>query len=100
MISNRNVFKHANMEDMNKEEIRKNAAEMSKLMHKLRPVNPQCYLDNDIHSMSVTAHAIYFFDPGFSVKCDITFFLFAKTLYYFASQNPVQQEMVKKAMNY
>ena len=100
MINNRHVFKHMNMEDMSRAEIRKNAAEMSAMMHKLRPVDPKCYLQNDIHSMTITAHAIYFFDPGFSVKCDITFFLFAKTLYYFASQNPVQQEIVRKAMNY
>lgn len=100
MVENINVFKHQNLEDSDLSETRKNAAAMSALMHKIRPVDPKCYLENDIHSMSITAHAIYYFDPGFSVKCDITFFLFAKTVYYFASQNPVQQEFVRKAMNY
>ena len=100
MGKNKNVFKHPNIEDLNRKQSRKVAALMSLEMHKKRPVDPQCYLKNDIHQMSLTAHATYFFDPGFSVKCDITFFLYAKTLYFFASENPVQQEMVRQAMNY
>lgn len=91
MAQNPHIFKHNDQEDMDRSQARKNGAIMSLAMHKLRPVKPTCYLQNDIHSMSITAHAIYAFDPGFSVKCDITFFLYAKTLYYFASQNPVQQ---------
>ena len=72
---------------------------MVKAMHKLRPVDPKCYLQGDIHSMSVTAHAIYYFDPGFSVKCDISYFLYAKSLHFFSSSNPIQQEITAKAMS-
>ena len=100
MKENPNIFKHPNMEDFNRKEARKCCAEMSLAMHKLRPISSECYLQNDIHQMSLTAHSIYFFDPGFSVKCDISYFLYAKTLYYFASQNPVQQEYVRKGMKF
>ena len=100
MGKNKHIFKHSNIEDVDRKELRKITAIMSLTMHKLRPVDPKCYLKNDIHQMSMTAHASYFFDSGFSVKCDITFFLYAKTLYYFSSSNPVQQEMARQAMNY
>lgn len=53
-----------------------------------------------MHALSIIAHAIYHFDPGFSVKCDITFFLYAKTLYYFAGENPTQQKLMHEAMTY
>lgn len=65
------------------------------LLHRERPVSPALKYDTDIHSLSVIAHATYNFDPGFSVKCDISFFLYGKTLYFFASENPVQQNLVK-----
>ena len=98
-IQNPDIFKHANLEDFSREEERKSAAIMVKAMHKLRPVDPKCYLQGDIHSMSVTAHAIYYFDPGFSVKCDISYFLYAKSLHFFSSSNPIQQEITAKAMS-
>jgi hypothetical protein len=68
-------------------------------LHKKRPVSPSIY-DSDIHALSLIAHGNYHFDPGFTVKCDITFFLYAKTLYYFASENPIQQKLVREAMTY
>lgn len=84
MISNPQIFKHSNLEDFNRSEERLNAAQMVLTMHKLRPVRPEEY-KTDIHSLSIVAHAIYHFDPGLSVKCDITFFLYAKTVYFFAA---------------
>ena len=68
-------------------------------MHQLRPVRPEQY-KTDIHALSIVAHAIYHFDPGLSVKCDITFFLYAKTVYFFAGPNPSQQKMAEDAMTY
>lgn len=72
---------------------------MSLTMHKLRPVKPTSE-NPDMHAYSIIAHALYHFDPGFCVKCDITFFLYAKTVYNFASENPVQQKLMKEAMSY
>lgn len=57
---------------------------MTLTMHKLRPVSPEIYPE-DPHALSIVAHALYHFDPGFCVKCDISFFLYAKTIYNFAS---------------
>lgn len=53
-------------------------------MHKSKPV-PQSVYDTDLHALSIIAHTTYHFDPGFCVKCDITFFLYAKTIYFYAS---------------
>lgn len=63
-------------------------------MHKLRPFSSENYI-NDPHAMSIISHAIYHYDPGFCVKCDISFWLYGKTVYNFASSNPVQQKMAK-----
>lgn len=99
MIENPQIFKHSNLEDFNRRQERLNAVEMAFTMHKLRPVQPSA--DNpDVHAISIIAHALYHFDPGFCVKCDITYFLYAKTLYNFASDNPVQQRIMRDAMSY
>lgn len=58
--------------------------------HRLRPLEEKDYL-KDIHEISIATHAAYSFDAGFSVKCDISYFLYAKSIYSFASNNPVQQ---------
>ena len=84
MMNNPDVFKHSDTEDFTFEEERKAAAQMTLLFHKLRPLEDKEYM-KDLHEISMTAHATYNFDPGFSVKCDITFFLYTKTLYSFAS---------------
>jgi len=94
MISNPHIFKHSNLEDYNRKQEREAAAKMVLTMHKLRPYQMGKF-EEDPHAIAMIAHAIYHFDPGFSVKCDISFFLYAKTLYNFASQNTVQQKIVK-----
>ena len=48
-----------------------------------------------MHAATISAHALYHFDPGFSVKCDISIFLYGKTVYNFASKNPIQQKIAK-----
>ena len=34
----------------------------------------------DPHALSITAHALYNYDPGLSVKTDISIILYGKTL--------------------
>lgn len=65
-------------------------------LHRLRPY-PIAKFEEDMHAVTITAHTTYHFDPGFSVKCDVSFFLYGKTVYNFASQNPVQQMIAKQA---
>ena len=67
-------------------------------MHKLMPVSPSIYSE-DIHQLSLVAHAMYYFDSGLSVKTLISFFLYAKSIYFFASENEVQQKIAKDALN-
>ena len=98
MIQNPDIFKHPDTEDFNFKEERKNAAIMTLAMHKLRPISKD-YM-KDIHEISICTHASYNFDPRFRVRSDISFFLYAKSLYSFASQNPIQQEFVKKAVTF
>lgn len=90
MIKNPNIFKHADSEDFQFKEERKSAALVAVMNPKLRPLKQKNYV-KDIHEISITTHALYNFDPGLSVKCDISFFLYAKSLYSFASTNPIQQ---------
>jgi hypothetical protein len=54
--------------------------------HKLRPYPAANYF-NDPHALSCTAHATYNFDPGFSVKNDISTFLYGKTVYNFGKKD-------------
>lgn len=77
---------HENMEDMDREQQRAAAIKMVLAMHKQMPVSPTIY-KTDIHPVSLVAHAVYYFDSGLSVKTFISYFLYAKTLYFFASQN-------------
>ena len=54
--------------------------------HKLRPFKGTDYL-KDPHSLTLTAQGTYNFDPGFSVKCDISIFLYGKTIYNFGRKD-------------
>jgi hypothetical protein len=47
--------------------------------HELRPVKP-IDIKKDPHGLSITAHALYNYDPGLSVKTDISIILYGKTL--------------------
>lgn len=86
MVNNKHIFKHENLEDFNREEEREAAIKMVLALHKMMPVRPSIYSE-DIHQCSMVAHAVYYFDSGLSVKSYISFFLYAKTLYFFASEN-------------
>ena len=66
--------------------------------HKLRPFQATNYL-SDPHSLTITAHATYSFDPGFSVKNDISIFLYGKTIYNFGRKDSeLHQEFFKRAL--
>ena len=71
---------------------------MTLAYHRLRPIDRD-YM-KDIHEISIATNVIYNFDPGFSVKCDISFFLYAKSLYSFSSGHPIQEEFIKKAITF
>ena len=67
--------------------------------HKMRPFNPNNYM-SDPHSMSITAHALNNFDPGLSVKTDISIFLYAKTLINYRDPNSqYHQDLIDRAFN-
>lgn len=67
--------------------------------HKLRPFQATDYLA-DPHSLTITAHATYNFDPGFSVKNDISIFLYGKTIYNFGRKDSeLHQDFFKRALN-
>jgi hypothetical protein len=53
----------------------------------------------DPHALAITAHATYNFDPGFSVKNDISFFLYSKTLYAYGTSE-VHKDIIKKALKF
>ena len=91
MVKNSHIFKHENMEDFSRKDERKTAAQMLISMNKQRPIDLKNSLKGELHEMTMTTHAIYSFDPGFAVKCDLTFFLYAKGLSTLASDNPIQQ---------
>lgn len=57
-------------------------AQMVIQYHKLRPTNA-IDIEKDYHALSITAHATYNFDPGFSVRTDITLFLYTKSIINF-----------------
>lgn len=50
--------------------------------HKLRPINPTDF-ETDYAALYFTAHATYNFDPGLSVRTDITLFLYTKSIINF-----------------
>jgi hypothetical protein len=64
-------------------EERKKIANMLLNYHKLRPENT-LDIEKDQHLISVTSHATYQFEPALSVRCDITIFLYTKTIISFA----------------
>jgi len=47
--------------------------------HKLRPVKAIDMMKNP-HGLSITVHGLYNYDPGLSVKTDISIILYGKTL--------------------
>lgn len=66
--------------------------------HKLRPFTGPEYL-TDPHSLTITAHVAYNFDPGFNVKCDISIFLYGKTIYNFGRKdNQLHQDFWNRAL--
>lgn len=66
--------------------------------HKLRPFQATDYL-SDPHSLTITAHVTYNFDPGFSVKCDLPTFLYGKSIYNFGRKDSeLHQELFKRAL--
>ena len=83
MIRNRHIFQHSDLEDFSRAEERQKVTKMILAYHKLRPVSPLIY-ETDPHAVSATAHASYLFSPQLSVRCDITIFLYSKTLLSFS----------------
>jgi alkylation response protein AidB-like acyl-CoA dehydrogenase len=62
--------------------------------HKLRPTNP-LDIQKDYHALYITAHATYNFDPGLSVRTDITLFLYTKTILNFhRPESKVHQQFI------
>ncbi len=51
--------------------------------HRLRPVKA-IEAEKDPHAFSITAHALYNYDPGLCVKTDISIVLYGKTLMNFS----------------
>lgn len=47
--------------------------------HKLRPIKA-VDMFKDQHAFSISAHALYNYDPGLSVKTDISILLYGKTI--------------------
>jgi len=71
---------------------------MTLTYHKLRPFQAARYLE-DPHSLSITSHFLYNFDPGLSVKCDISIFLYGKTIYNFGRKDSqLHQQMFASAL--
>ena len=83
-VQNPHIFKHGDVSDMDREEEREKAVQMMLTYHKNRKMifDPLRYHE-DPHALAITAHATYNFDAGFSVKNDISFLLYWKTLYAF-----------------
>ncbi len=68
--------------------------------HKLRPVHTKNYT-TDPHAISITAHSIYNFDPGLSVKTDISIFLYAKTILNYGNKNSkLHQDFLDRALKF
>lgn len=57
---------------------------MIKIWHKERPVNP-LDIQKDHHALNISMHATYMFEPGFSVRSDLTLALYGKTILYFGN---------------
>jgi hypothetical protein len=83
MIDNKHIYQHPDIEDYERPQERKKVAEMVLTYHKLRPENT-LDIEKDQHLISVTSHATYQFEPSLSVRCDITVFLYTKTIISFA----------------
>ena len=83
MSNNKDIYTHADIEDYDRAEERRRVAKMCMHYHKHRPVNP-LEMEKDQHKVSLTAHSSYQFSPSFSVRCDITLFLYTKTIIAFA----------------
>ena len=81
-IKNKHIFKHGDIEDYDRPTERERSSKMVIAYHKLRPVKA-IDIKKDYHSVCITTHAAYNFDPGLSVRTDITLFLYTKTILNF-----------------
>lgn len=82
MMENRHIFKHGDIEDFDRKTERAAGAKMVTSYHRLRPINPLEF-EKDPNEFYFSAHATYCFDPGMSVRTDITLFLYTKTIINF-----------------
>ena len=98
MVNNPQIFKHMDLEDLNRDQEREQVAKMVLAYHKMRPVRPEDG-DKDMHALNMTTHANYILDPGTSVRTDLTLHLYTKTIQMFSSpNNPVHQEWIRKGL--